>query len=600
MRLSSIYATVAVAALIIAMTYLRPLWMHTVSPSLINPESAQQFISINDVKKLLVELNESLSRINSAKLTLMVNFLNATQEAYSIGQSPPVNTGPLINIINEYVKNGYVSSSLIQSLFPSIPLINASGLGSVASIVKSSLKVNVTGLVKSATAQYLSVVLGNSSNQLISTLAKYAGINITVLTINLNSSSALVGSGLLIYGKLTLSNGTGLPNEPILILIGGKPVSTTVTNVSGYYEVNITVPYIYSNETTVRSVFIPLSSRLIGSTAEATLRLIHNETKVVIHVSNHTVTWGNPLVLWGNVNGPSGRLIIVKASNLLLNTTTGIGGFFNITIPTAPLKPGLSNITIIVKPYLSYGPVNYTISINVTGVKPMITVKFPTLFPGSTNEATVTVKPWIHPIPLSITSPNGLINESLIINEPTVKVPVKVPITQGSGLITLNVTIGPNPPVMESSIAVKVPVVNVLQLAVVALVTPITLLGVRVVRGRRRVKAIGVGTRSGEALVKAIERAAPSARLSNPNVKAIVGALAKAIDAVSSRTGVNYTGVETLREYLSKVTGVADEDTVKSLRGLVAIAEEALYSPKLPTSDDVERALGYLSRVVGK
>ncbi|WP_291766889.1 hypothetical protein, partial [Caldivirga sp. UBA161] len=237
MRLNSIYTAVAVAALVIIMAYAKPLWVHTISPSLINPESAQQVISINDIKELLAGFNESLSHINSAKLTLMVNFLNAAQLAYSMGQSPPVDAGPLINVINEYVKSGYVSSSLIQLIAPSLPLINASALGSIINITKSLAGLNISSLIKAMIAQYINVALGNSANQLVGTLANVTGANLTTVTISLSSGSALIGSSLLVYGRLTLSNGTGLPNEHILIMVNDAPVATASTNASGYYEV---------------------------------------------------------------------------------------------------------------------------------------------------------------------------------------------------------------------------------------------------------------------------------------------------------------------------------------------------------------------------
>ena len=587
MRLRAIYAALTVAALIIALMYIKALWIHAASPNLINPESAREVINIVEVKKLAKMLNESLTHVNETKLSLMSSFLNAARLAYMMGARPPTSISALIGMVGEYISPGI--ASVIMS---SISLINVSSIINI----KPLLALNTSSVVKAVIAQYINITLGSSASQLMSLLTNVAGAEPTSLTINLTRDTAPVGSSIGVYGRLTLSNGTGLPGEEILIAVNYVPVAAALTNASGYYSANITIPYIYSNEITVEALFLPLSGELIGSVAEAKLRLMYNETKVTVHVSNRTVTWGDSLVLWGNVTGPAGRLIIINASGLALNATTGPGGFFNVTIPTALLKPGPTNITLVVKPYLSYGPASYMISVNVTGVKPEVTVNATALFAGFTAEILVAVKPWMRPIPLTISLQS--VKETIIANEPTVKVPVKIPITQGSGLITLNVTVGPSPPVMEVSVPVKVIVINVLQLALVASAVPAIVIGARAIAGRRRAKAAMASKVGGEALVKVIEGVTPPARLNDANVKAIVAALTTAISVVSSRTGVKYTGIETLREYLSRVAKVAGDDTVEPLRGLVAIAEEALYSPRLPTEDDVRRALEYLNRVV--
>jgi len=43
---------------------------------------------------------------------------------------------------------------------------------------------------------------------------------------------------------------------------------------------------------------------------------------------------------------------------------------------------------------------------------------------------------------------------------------------------------------------------------------------------------------------------------------------------------------------------LTDGEVVKGLNGLIALAEEALYSPRLPTDSDVEAASSYLAMVI--
>ncbi|MGC9137302.1 DUF4129 domain-containing protein, partial [Caldivirga sp.] len=134
----------------------------------------------------------------------------------------------------------------------------------------------------------------------------------------------------------------------------------------------------------------------------------------------------------------------------------------------------------------------------------------------------------------------------------------------------------------------------------ILLIVPVALLGVRLSRMRQKqhTPASPVLSSGVKVIEETVASSASPARLRDPNVKAIVGYMVQAINAVSLRTGVKLARGQTLREYLMVVGPRLNDEEVKGLRSLINLTEEALYSPRLPSESDVERALAYLTMVI--
>ena len=592
MRLGLVYSTLALIILVAALIAVKPMLKTPTEANLVNPTTAQQVISINDIKETLMLINSTLGNLTKAKLASIIGFINASRTAYSNGQAPPLNTNELSTLIN------LVSSSHLAIPY-NVPLINTSMTGEL--ILNST---GVQGLLGHSAglllaAQYMTTALGNSTlSQLISKLASSSSAMNTTLTINLTSGSATVGSTIMAYGRLTLPNGTGLGGQLILVTVNGRVIASAVTNSTGFYTVNITLPYIYVNETSVKALFIPVNKGLAGSTAEATVRLLFNETRLVIHVNGTVVKWGDYLLIWGNVTGGN-RSITVMVGGLSFNATS-INGRFNLTIPTSVLRPSNITLLIYVKPNLTYSPAERALNITVVGVRPSIRLSGTVLLAGLTSTIRISIKPLVKGN-LTLLVNLGPLRRTVVVNSPTATIPIRLPLTLGMGFATLNVTITPNPPIEGVAATVRVLVVNLAQLAILAALAPAALVAVRLTRGVRHrapVTQTPVAV-TVETVVKPLRQPIPSARLSDPRVKAILDSLAKAITAVGAATGIAFGGGLTLREYLALVSGrLTDGEVVKGLNGLIALAEEALYSPRLPTDSDVDAALSYLAMVI--
>lgn len=573
--------------------------MIKVNPGVINPSEAPQVISINEVKEVFTLINSSLRNLSPGRVKLVYSFINYTEAAYSNGQTPQLNMKLLNDLIN-IISTGHLPVSSLPINTPLIKLlasmVNSSNVNEaiLSGIKLLNLTIHGTGLL--LITQYITI-LGNGTNQLINRLITANSTGGVVLTLNVTKGVAPVGSTMTIYGRLTLINGTGLSNQTILILVSGRPVAIVTTNASGFYVANVTLPYIYINETTIKAIFIPINSRLGASMAEVKVKLLFNETTLTVHVNGRDVMWGSQLVIWGNVTGGR-RLIIVNASGLIINATS-INGHFNVTIPTSPLKPGNLTLTITVEPHLTYAPVTRRINVTLVSIRPLVTVKGGGIYlAGFTGELTITLNPWVRGNVTLLVSMNGL-NETIDADSPVVTIPIKVPLTQGIGFGIVNVTVEPNPPLEGTSVVAQLPVINIIQLIILlAAALSITLMIKLALRSRGSGETVeSVMETINEAMVSMV----PPAKLSNPSVRAIVDSVSKAIGVVSLSTGVSFRRGLTLREYLNLVQGkLTDPVKLRGLKGLINLAEEALYSPRLPSGEDVERALRYLAMVMGK
>ena len=607
------YPTLVLIIIVVALIMVKPTFKASTEAGLVNPITARQIININEVNESLTLINSTLGNLTKAKLVSIIGFINASRAAYSNGQAPPLNTKALSALIN-------LASSSNLAIPYNVPLINTSMIGEL--ILNSTgaqgplgHSANETQALPNGTltvqgllghsarlllaAQYMAIALGNSTlSQLISKLTSSSSATNTRLTINLTDNSAAVGSTIMAYGRLTLPNGTGLGGQSILISINDGIATSTTTNSTGFYAVNITLPYIYVNETSVKALFIPVNKGLAGSTAEASVRLLFNETRLVIHVNGTVVKWGDYLLIWGNVTGGD-RSITVRVGGLSLNATS-INGRFNLTIPTSVLRPSNITLLIYVKPNLTYSPAERALNITVVGVRPSIRLSGTVLLAGLTSTIRISIEPSVKGN-LTLLVNLGPLDRTVVANSPTVTIPIRLPLTLGMGFTTLNVTITPNPPIEGVAATVRVLVVNLAQLAILAALAPAALVAVRLTRGVRHrapVTQTPVAV-TVEAVVKSLRQPIPSARLGDPRVKAILDSLTKAIMAVGAATGIAFGGGLTLREYLALVSGrLTDGEVVKGLNGLIALAEEALYSPRLPTDSDVEAASSYLAMVI--
>ncbi len=121
----------------------------------------------------------------------------------------------------------------------------------------------------------------------------------TQLSLDLNASSAWVGSVVQVSGKLT-ANGVGLPGRMISITLGDR-TATVSTDDAGFYVVDMRVPYVYEESLEIRAFYWPRAddSKIYSpATASATLFLLYNVPELKLSYPSSAL----PGRLW-NISG---------------------------------------------------------------------------------------------------------------------------------------------------------------------------------------------------------------------------------------------------------------------------------------------------------
>ncbi len=431
----------------------------------------------------------------------------------------------------------------------------------------------------------------------------------TNLTITVEPNETTVGGSAMVFGKLLTENGSAIPNATIMIYVDGELAGSAITNSMGYYETLITIPYIYTANTQVMAVYNPPSgSPYLPSRATANITLLFNETTLSINYTG-SVLWGEPIIISGFVSGSPSREVLVSIGGVNESITT-VNNVFNVSISTRDLKPGNYTILVYVKPNGTYAPTSYSgiVSINALLATPSITYPglvvagLPVTISGSVsplvNNLTITVSLAGSAITLNLTSPNF-----------TVELPTSILL--GMGRHSITIAIGPRPPIAPGYYYYSVFVINPLEIALPAVIilAPILMVRAGVLRVRRSMgvgvgaqglqvpptsTAVVIGSGKPTTRVEEVERrivsSAPTGKITIETVREIVRAMAQAISSVRNKTGVEFRATNTLREYLRTVGNKLSPEEYTALAELTRLTEYALYSPYVPTENDVARA----------
>jgi hypothetical protein len=440
----------------------------------------------------------------------------------------------------------------------------------------------------------------------------------TNLTITVEPNETTVGGSAMVFGRLLAENGSAIPNGAIAIYVDGELAGSAITNSMGYYETAITIPYIYTANTQVMAVYNPPpGSRYLPSRATANITLLFNETALSINYTG-SVLWGEPIIISGFVSGPPSREVLVSIGGINESITT-VNNVFNVSISTRDLKPGNYTVFVYVEPNGTYAPTSYggTVSINALLASPSITYSgsviagFPVIVSGS-------VSPWVSNLTITVSLAGSAITLNLTSPNFTVEMPTSILL--GMGRHSITIAISPRPPIAPGHYYYSVFVINPLEIALPAVIilAPILMVRAGILRVRRSM-GVGVGTQDLQVpstsiavvigggkpttRVEEVERrivsSAPTGKISIGPVREIVRAMAQAISSVSRKTGVEFRVTNTRREYLRSVSSKLSPEEYTAFAELTGLTEYALYSPYVPTENDVARAWG-LTRVLSQ
>ncbi|WP_243671320.1 DUF4129 domain-containing protein [Vulcanisaeta sp. JCM 16161] len=425
-------------------------------------------------------------------------------------------------------------------------------------------------------------------------------------------STVVVGGQVLVYGTLTMINGTPIPNATVSIYIGGVYMGGALTNIHGNYSLEFPMPQIYLSRVNVTAIYNPPpGSDYLPSEATTPINVVFNTTSLTINYTRE-VMWGEPISISGYVSGPPSRSVIISVDGLNITTYTR-NNAFSALINTENMTPGNYSIMVYAPPVGPYSPAYAeglvelnSVVVNVTiNTSPLVIAGLPIIVSG-------VVSPWVGNMSLSL----SLGGETILLNlsSPNFTVSMRTSPLLGMGRHQIIVSVSSNPPIMGVTYAYGVFVLNILEVAVPIIIIVALLLVMR--SGVISISSEEAGTvgalqpRLGpvrielgpnaevKTLREEIAKSVLSGKISIKNVRDIIDALANAVYAVSTKTGVKLRSTDTLREYLRAVRDKLGDEEYAVLEELIRLGEYALYSPHVPSDDEVRRAWELAKRLM--
>ena len=652
--LMGVVALIIILALIIALS-INVLRLSQALTEAYNPATVRVVISLPQVPNLYINI---LNLIASGRYNHALTILSYIGQS-SISQLPGINylnseiealVGQLVTVkdqVNEsmyYLENYRVNESraLASSAMGSAEYA-ASTLASIQVRLESLICLlsmlgylnnsNViitpitTALVPGTLCQYLptSLTLNNTATVIYDELGNYShdALRILILseslskyklvptsiTVNISNYIAPVGSSIELSGRLAAINGTGIENATILIYYTAYGKQQLLTNVTtgrnGYFNVNITLPFVYIDELSLTLQYLPpLFSMYEPSSKTVSVRLVYVNTTYLITIPS-SVLWGTPLTITGWVSGPSGRVVNVVIGNNVYRAVTNEYGYFNATINTADLSPGTQQVLVFIEPKGLYSPANFTGYVMVSSLTPTLSIKLrgyaivaglPFTVMGFIAVNKSLVSPWTVIIAI------GSLREVSSFSGNSFTAKLTLPITTLMGYYRLVMVLMPNPPYSGYTASIKVFVINPLELAVIAFMAiaiPIALVT------RLPIKGAGRGEGAAETLMPNVkllinEMNEVRGKLRSKEALLIYDTYSEILSHLLFRYRIRIERSTTLREILTMLRPHMSEDSYKAFIKATLSVERIIYANYEPSMEDVDEIMKLKDIIGGK
>ncbi|ABW02255.1 DUF4129 domain-containing protein [Caldivirga maquilingensis] len=538
------------------------------------------------------------SLLNNTQLTSLIKAIAKTNLAPVIEGAITGEAGnTLLSLLELRQYNESMTKAFLNGNLTGARLIALNGVNEASSIYNSliPLLAKLISILPPEYGQYIEsynkslvdylIRLNESFLRVLNT--NYTG---TRIIIHVNATNVVPGEGLVVTGRLINALGEPIVNASIAVMINDTLINVTKTSLGGWFNLTISSLRVYGHVVDLTAVF----NSSIYSTylpARGIVNITVNTLNSTIIAEAKPTLWGSPIIIMGFVNG-SGRVVSIKAGSIRINTTTDELGFFNASIPTSPLRPGVVNITLYAEPKGPYAPVSLSINATIIALSPSVKVKAPTLVTGMPTGIAVELTPLnATGVNVTLVTPSG--NESFILSRSHEVIPVKLPLTLGSGVYKFTIVAGGRPPYAQSILYFNALVINPIQLTapLILALTILLMYNRRSISGpsEHGVNEVKVPVSGVE--VKQLPLLIPydSSRLNDPNVRIIVTQFSKALRHIINKTGNAPNPSETPREYLSRVRGLLSSGEYLTVSELLGIYEEAVYSSRVISQGVVKR-----------
>jgi hypothetical protein len=301
----------------------------------------------------------------------------------------------------------------------------------------------------------------------------------TRLIVNVSSYYTTPGSTVLVSGRLTMRNGTGIGNALINIYYlyeGLHELASAVTDKQGYFSVNVTIPQVYVGRLPIMVSYTPPpGSYYEGSTTFLVMGILYVNTTYLVSIPTQVI-WGQQLNITGWINGPGGREVVVLINGINHTATTNNDGYFNISISTANLSPGNYTLVMHIMPKGQYAPANAMLYLSIMAFKPSISIEvskyviagLPLNFAVNIHVNTTVTSQWV----LTAMIDGEEVMKSF--SGTAVRGSIKLPITLWMNYYGLTIYVAPNPPYSGYETMIRLFVINPLELAIIIFIITAT------------------------------------------------------------------------------------------------------------------------------
>ena len=435
----------------------------------------------------------------------------------------------------------------------------------------------------------------------------------TKITLNLNATRVFVGGFINASGNLT-SEGEGLPNRKVRILLDGNPLTETLTSSDGSYSITVRIPHKYVEILKVEALYTPIGADRGVYLASKSLTLFINvlfyKTSVTLTVPDEAYP-GLPVRVDGKITVEDGRPADSRDVEILLdqvliakNETNPQGIFDFEMVLGSHTSVGKHKLTFTVEPKGIYAGTSYTGELSIVKALPELSIQLPSFL---VLPARLYVEGSVHSIfgPLKGSLVRLELGESSTVVKTfedgrfntTVNAPLNLAL---SGFQELRVNIEPAEP-WNAPLYIKktILIINPANISIVsvAFLSLIATLYTRLRRNRLR-EGVSVAPLETPLETHAAEtlQLKPTIKLEGMRARILMAYL-KAVEKIGAATGIFMELHMTLREFLCeakpKLRGATD-----SFSELTFLAERVLYSPYMPEEDEGSKAERLVERVM--
>jgi hypothetical protein len=210
----------------------------------------------------------------------------------------------------------------------------------------------------------------------------------TALTLNLNATSGFVGGYLSASGVLT-SDGSGLGNREVKVLLDGETVATTNTGANGAYHALIRVPYKYVDSVSIKALYTPQGkdkgAYLASVSPSIKVQVLFYRTMLSVSVPGVAYP-GLSLSVNGNVISQdglplSGRQVkVILDGDVIGHITTEANGAFNVkALITSQAKLGINSLRVTVDSSGLYAGATSTRNITIQKMATTLEISAPSV-----------------------------------------------------------------------------------------------------------------------------------------------------------------------------------------------------------------------------